>query len=74
MAWDPFWEVVADLQLPVHFHIGASLTAMTFFGKYPWASQPMDTKLAIGGTLLFIGNARVVTNMILSGIFDRIPS
>jgi uncharacterized protein len=72
-AWDPFWEVCSDLQLPVHFHIGASVTAMTFFGKYPWASHPMNTQLAIGGTLLFIGNARVVTNLILSGVFDRHP-
>ena len=28
---------------------------------------------AIGGTLLFIGNARVVVNVILSGMFDRHP-
>ena len=73
-AWDPLWEVCADLQLPVHFHIGASLTTMTFFGNYPWASQDEDTKLAIGGTLLFIGNARVVTNIILSGMLDRHPA
>jgi predicted TIM-barrel fold metal-dependent hydrolase len=72
-AWDPFWQVCSDLHLPVHFHIGASVTAMTFFGKYPWASHPMNTQLAIGGTLLFIGNARVVTNLILSRIFDRFP-
>jgi predicted TIM-barrel fold metal-dependent hydrolase len=73
-AWDPFWEVCADLQLPVHFHIGASVTGMTFFGQYPWESHPDNTKLAIGGTLLFIGNARVVTNIILSGMFDRYPT
>lgn len=72
-AWDPFWEVCADLRLPVHFHIGASVTGMTFYGKYPWDSHGINTKLAIGGTLLFIGNARVVTNLILSGIFDRHP-
>ncbi len=72
-AWDPFWQVCSDLHLPVHFHIGASVTAMTFFGKYPWASHPMNTQLAIGGTLLFIGNARVVTNLILARIFDRFP-
>jgi predicted TIM-barrel fold metal-dependent hydrolase len=72
-AWDPFWEACVDLQLPVHFHIGASVTAMGFYGKYPWASHPMNTQLAIGGTLLFIGNARVVTNIILSGVFDRHP-
>jgi len=73
-AWDPLWEVCSSLHLPVHFHIGASLTTMTYFGTYPWPSQDEDTKLAIGGTLLFIGNARVVTNIILSGMLDRHPS
>jgi hypothetical protein len=72
-AWDPLWDVCEDRHLPVHFHIGASLTAMTFFGQYPWESQDENTKLAIGGTLLFIGNARVVTNIILSGMLDRHP-
>jgi uncharacterized protein len=72
-SWDPFWETCTEHQLPVHFHIGASVTAMTFYGKYPWDSHAMDTKLAICGSLLFIGNARVVTNLILSGMFDRHP-
>jgi uncharacterized protein len=72
-AWDPLWQTCTELQLPVHFHIGASVTGMTFYGKYPWDSHGPNTKLAIGGTLLFIGNARVVTNLILSGMFDRHP-
>ena len=72
-AWDPLWEVCADLELPVHFHIGASLTTMTFFGNYPWPSHDDDTQLAIGGTLLFIGNGRVVVNIICSGMLDRYP-
>lgn len=71
--WDPFWEACSDLQLPVHFHIGASLTTMTFFGEYPWASHNEDVKLAIGGTLLFIGNARIVVNVICSGMLERFP-
>ena len=50
-AWDPFWETCAELQLPVHFHIGASVTAMTFYGQYPWAvavggHQARDRRLA----------------------------
>ncbi len=73
-AWDPLWEVCADLELPVHFHIGASLTTMTFFGNYPWPSHDDDTQLAIGGTLLFIGNARVVVNIICSGMLERYPA
>ncbi|ADP80919.1 amidohydrolase family protein [Pseudofrankia inefficax] len=71
--WDPFWQACVEHQLPVHFHIGASVTGMTFHGRYPWASHTDHTKLAIGGTLLFIGNARVVVNVIASGVFDRHP-
>ena len=29
-AWDPFWEVCAGLDLPVHFHIGASQTSLAY--------------------------------------------
>jgi predicted TIM-barrel fold metal-dependent hydrolase len=73
-AWDPVWEVCADLHLPVHFHIGSSLTAMNFFGQYFWESQHEYVKPAIGGAMLFIGNARVVINTIFSGLFDRHPN
>ena len=72
-AWDPLWDVCDDLQLPVHFHIGASLTAMNFYGNYFWPSQHEYVKPAIGGTLLFINNARVVVNVILCGMLDRHP-
>jgi uncharacterized protein len=71
--WDPVWDACSSLGLPVHFHIGASLTTMNYFGTYPWAAHDDDTKLAIGGTLLFIGNARVVVNIICSGMLDRFP-
>ena len=71
--WDPLWETCSELELPVHFHIGASLTTMNYFGTYPWGSHDDDTKLAIGGTLLFIGNARVVVNIICSGMLERFP-
>lgn len=71
--WDPLWEVCADLNLPVHFHIGASLTAMNFYGNYFWPSQHEFVKPAIGGSMLFINNARVVINTVFAGIFDRHP-
>jgi predicted TIM-barrel fold metal-dependent hydrolase len=72
-AWDPLWDVCDDLKLPVHFHIGASLTAMNFYGNYFWPSQHEYVKPAIGGTLLFINNARVVVNVIFCGMLDRHP-
>ncbi|MGX7681645.1 amidohydrolase family protein [Jatrophihabitans sp. DSM 45814] len=72
-AWDPLWEVCADRNLPVHFHIGASLTAMNFYGNYFWPSQHEYVKPAIGGAMLFINNARVLINTVYAGIFDRFP-
>jgi predicted TIM-barrel fold metal-dependent hydrolase len=72
-AWDPLWEVCQDLNLPVHFHIGSSNTAMDFFGKYFLPSQHEYVKPAIGGGMLFLNSARVVMNTIFAGIFDRFP-
>jgi predicted TIM-barrel fold metal-dependent hydrolase len=69
-AWDPFWEACTELQLPVHFHIGAS--AASFVGIRSWASQTPRTKLALGGSMLFLGNAQVLMNLLVSGIFDRL--
>jgi predicted TIM-barrel fold metal-dependent hydrolase len=73
VAWDPFWDACAGLQLPVHFHIGASVTGMGFYSKYAWESHHPNVRLALGGTLLFVGNARVVVNAIASGVFERHP-
>jgi predicted TIM-barrel fold metal-dependent hydrolase len=72
-AWDPFWAACAEHRMPVHFHIATSNTAMAFFGNYPWASHDEHVQFAIGGTLLFVGNARVVVNVICSGMLDRHP-
>jgi uncharacterized protein len=71
--WDALWSVCEDLELPVHFHIGASLTSLNFYGKYFWPSQHQNVKPAIGGGMLFLNNARVVLNSIYAGIFDRFP-
>jgi predicted TIM-barrel fold metal-dependent hydrolase len=72
-AWDPLWEVLEDLGLAVHFHIGASQTASSFLGNYSWPSQHPEAWQAITGSLLILGNARVLVNVTYAGIFDRFP-
>jgi predicted TIM-barrel fold metal-dependent hydrolase len=72
-AWDPFWEVCVDNQLPVHFHIGASQTALSYFGTTYWPSQDDYVKPAIGGASLFQNNSRMLLNSAYSGMFDRHP-
>lgn len=72
--WDPFWEACAGMNLPVHFHIGASQTSLSFFGSSFWPSQDDYVKPAIGGAQLFQNNSRLLLNSAYSGVFDRHPS
>jgi predicted TIM-barrel fold metal-dependent hydrolase len=72
-AWDPFWEVCAGLDLPVHFHIGASQTSLAYYGSSYWPSQDDYVKPAIGGASLFQNNSQLLLNSCYSGMFDRHP-
>jgi predicted TIM-barrel fold metal-dependent hydrolase len=71
--WDPFWELCADRDLPINFHIGASEQSVDYLGKQGWPALTRELKAAIGGAMLFIDNGRVMGNIILSGMLDRHP-
>jgi uncharacterized protein len=73
-AWDRLWEVCADLSLPVNFHIGASATSLSWFGESPWPSLGADEKLAVGSAMMYLTNARVLANLIISGVLERHPT
>ena len=73
-AWDPLWDVCADLGLPVNFHIGASETSLSWFGSSPWPSQGDEQRLAIGSAMMYLTNARVLSNLIISGLLERHPT
>jgi predicted TIM-barrel fold metal-dependent hydrolase len=72
--WTPLWEFGSDKRLPVNFHIGASDSTMSWYGETPWPSLHPEEKLAVGGTMMFISNAKVILNLITSGLFERFPS
>jgi uncharacterized protein len=71
--WDPMWQTLQDLDLPVNFHCGASATQRSYNGGSPWPSMEQNSKLAVGSAMLQMANARIVANMILSGICERYP-
>jgi uncharacterized protein len=71
--WDRLWETCAAIDMPVNFHIGASDSALAWFGTSFWPGHPQDVQFAIGSSMLFFGNARVMANILLSGILDRHP-
>jgi predicted TIM-barrel fold metal-dependent hydrolase len=72
--WEPVWEACASLGLPINFHIGSSVSQLTYVGSAPWPSFDDATKIAIGSTVLYIANTRVLANMIFSGVLDRHPT
>lgn len=72
--WTPLWEYCVEHDLPVNFHIGASNSSMSWYGDAPWPSFSRAEKLAIGSTMMFLSNARVISNIILSGMLDRFPT
>jgi len=73
-AWDPFWSACAEHDLPVNFHIGASDTSLTWFGTSPWPSQDDERKLAIGSAMMYLSNARILANLVFSGVLERFPT
>lgn len=72
--WDPLWETCAGLNMPINFHIGASESSLDWFGSSFWPSEPRNIQFAIGSSMLFFGNARVMANIILCGLLDRHPT
>ncbi|WP_419842116.1 amidohydrolase family protein [Candidatus Poriferisodalis sp.] len=71
--WAPVWQACSDLQMPINFHIGSSNGNLDFYGKAPWPSFGSERRLAVGSANLFMGNARVIGNMIYSGVPERFP-
>jgi predicted TIM-barrel fold metal-dependent hydrolase len=71
--WTPFWEMCSDLAMPINFHIGASDESMSWWSSGSWPSHTPDQWMAYGSTLLYVSNARVLTNIILSRFLERFP-
>lgn len=71
--WDPAWEVCSDLGLPVNFHVGASENSRTWLDSGAWPSFGIEGGLVLGGSLLFMSNARIVANLLISGLLERFP-
>jgi predicted TIM-barrel fold metal-dependent hydrolase len=72
--WDPMWEACSALGLPVNFHVGStSNNNAEWHGAQGWESLSVELRGAISSTLLYHQNARVMGNLICSGIVDRYP-
>jgi predicted TIM-barrel fold metal-dependent hydrolase len=72
--WNPLWEACLADDLPVNFHVGASDTSMSFGLAGFWGQPQSPQMLAFASVNFFVNNARVLTNLILSGVCERFPT
>ena len=70
--WDPLWETISELELPIDFHIGAGVKTFVL-DDYGWGSFGPQRKLASVATLMYMSNAQMITCFMMSGLFDRYP-
>ena len=71
--WERFWEACAEHRQSVNFHIGASESSMSWYGTSPWPGLDGEQKLAIGSAMMYLSNARILANLIFSGVLERHP-
>ena len=71
--WEPFWELMNDIRLPIDFHIGAGMKTFVL-DDFAWGSFGPQRKLASIATLMYMSNAYMINCFILSGMFDRYPN
>jgi len=74
-AWDPFYEAVSDLGLPLNVHISVVVVTgiMSTFLSTAWPSLPERARKPVNSVQLEIGNSRFVSNLVMSDLAFRWP-
>ena len=53
-------------------HIAAA--GAELFSSAPWPSLGPECRMAVGGALLYLDNARMITNLLYSDVLERYPA
>jgi uncharacterized protein len=73
--WDPLYAVAQDLGMSMNFHVGVGESREDIeaaMKAYRQEYDPADT--ALRSTLFFIGNARTIGSLLISGLCARFPN
>jgi predicted TIM-barrel fold metal-dependent hydrolase len=70
-SWAPFFELAQALDVPLNFHIASGGTGL--FTEAPWKSHGSERQMAVGGALLYLDNARMLTNLLYSDVLETYP-
>jgi len=78
----PMWSLANDMGTVLNFHIGSSVVPLgegqgitdSPVSDIFWQSFGPQRRLAILATQFYMSNARIITNLIMSDMFDRYPN
>jgi len=71
--WDPLWSTVAEVELPVNFHVGGGKGGGRAHTA-PWPGMAMEQYMTVMPADLFLSNGQTIANLIISGLLDRYPT
>ncbi len=71
--WDPLYEVLSDLDLPINIHVGAVNHDATMDYQAAWPSLDRRALAAIVPVQMELFNARFICNLVLSDVLLRWP-
>ena len=71
--WDPLYEALSDLDLPIDIHIGASNFADPAKGNAAWASLPQRAAKPVRSIQTELANSRFISNLCASDLLIRWP-
>jgi len=79
-AWDPFYEAITDLGLPINIHVGSVPVAgagaghlQTAHMQTAWPSLPPRAHKPVNSVQIELANSRFVSNLVVSDIPQRWP-
>jgi predicted TIM-barrel fold metal-dependent hydrolase len=71
--WDPFYEAITDLGLPINIHVGSGGGSIdTYFSKV-WPSQDKHRRYVLGCIQLELANSNFLSNLVTSDVLVRWP-
>jgi uncharacterized protein len=71
--WDPLYEALSDLELPIDIHIGASNYADPAKGNAAWPSLPQRQAKPVRSIQTELSNSRFISNLCASDLLLRWP-
>jgi uncharacterized protein len=73
--WDPFYEVVSDLALPINIHVGSQPVAGNDAPRHntAWPSLPPRAHKPVNSVQIELANSRFVSNIVMSDVLVRWP-